>query len=227
MSGTFSVKTNSQGFLCAIHVVGAFLEPSLWKTTKLEPSRDISEKTPLKSSLLAIRSQTSYCLRILWHLGGTARLVKSKVFMMPLSASVHEVFDIEHSFCFFRTEGQISLTVSLEGKMESYLACCATTCLVWCFEHLMSFCDDEAVRDFEISKWFDACDVWSIVVFVCVACGLLRLRRREICRKGNKCCCFLAQVDLRVKAGNCLLTIPDNRCFLAFLFWLVTEGEGT
>ena len=32
---------------------------------------------------------------------------------------------------------------------------------------------------------------------------------------------------LRTQAGNCLLTMPDNRCFLAFLFWLVTEGEGT
>ena len=87
---------------------------------------------------------------------GTAiRLVKSKVFMMPLSASAKE--------------GQISLIVSLEGKMGSFV-CCVATCLVWCFEHLMSFYDDEAVRDFEISKWFDACDVWSIVVFVCVAC---------------------------------------------------------
>ena len=66
------------------------------------------------------------------------------------------------------------------------------------------------------------------VEYCCVClCGLLRPRRREVCREGNGCCHFLAQVGSQVKAGNCLLTMPDNRCFLAFLFWLVTEGEGT
>ena len=71
--------------------------------------------------------------------------------------------------------------------------------------------------------WFDACGVWSIVVFVCVACCVPEEERYVV--KG--CCHFLAQAGSRVKAGNCLLTMPDNRCFLAFLFWLVTEGEGT
>ena len=28
----------------------------------------------------------------------------------------------------------------------------------------------ERLRGFEIRKWFDACGVWTIVVFVCVAC---------------------------------------------------------
>ena len=31
---------------------------------------------------------------------------------------------------FFCAGGEVSLIVSLEGKMGSYLACCATTCLV-------------------------------------------------------------------------------------------------
>ena len=30
-----------------------------------------------------------------------------------------------------------------------------------------------------------------------------------------------------VVKGMSVVTMPDNRCFLAFLFWLVTEGEGT
>ena len=50
-------------------------------------------------------------------------------------------------------------------------------------------------------------------------------KKRSLCREGNRCCHFFAQAVSRVKAGNCLLTMPDNRCFLAFLFWLVTEGE--
>ena len=59
------------------------------------------------------------------------RMVKSKVFMMSLSASGHEVLTwnillLSVSFC---TGGQVSLIVSLEGKMGSYLAC-STTCLV-------------------------------------------------------------------------------------------------
>ena len=45
--------------------------------------------------------------------------------------------------------------------------------------------------------------------------------------KGIGVVIFCAQVVLRVEAGNCLLTMPDNRCFLAFMFCLVREGEGT
>ena len=91
--------------------------------------------------------------------------------------------------------------------MGFYLACCATTCLVYCFEHLCLF-------------------VMMEYGCICV-CGLLRPRRKEVCCEGNRCCYFFAQVVSGVKAGNCLLTMPDNRCFLAFLFWLVIEGEGT
>ena len=64
------------------------------------------------------------------------------------------------------------------------------------------------------------------VEYCCVClCGLLRPRRREACREGNGCCHSLAQVGSRVKAGNCLLTMPDNRCFLAF-FVLVGDRRG-
>ena len=67
-------------------------------------------------------------------------------FLLLPTKSWHGTFlPLSVSFC---TGGQVSLIVSLEDKMGSYLACCATTCLVWCFEHVMSFCDDGAVRGF-------------------------------------------------------------------------------
>ena len=61
-------------------------------------------------------------------------------------------------------------------------------------------------------------------MFACVACCVPEEERFVV--KKIDVVIFCAQVVSRVKAGNCLLTMPDNRCFLAFLFLLVTEAEG-
>ena len=61
-------------------------------------------------------------------------------------------------------------------------------------------------------------------MFVCVACCVPEEEKFVV--KGIGVVIFFAQAVSRVKAGNCLLTMPDKRCFLAFLFWLMTEGNG-
>ena len=79
------------------------------------------------------------------------RPVKSKVFMMPLSASAHEVltWNIPSVVRVFLHRGPGIFDCVLR-RQNGILSC--LLCYNLCFEHLMSFCDDGAVRVFEISK---------------------------------------------------------------------------